>query len=446
MNRYSCLLLVLLSAFQIVAHAQKNNLRTSIDCHYFYGGEEKIITINNAINSKDKNDPIVTQVSDYYRTEIQLVGSLKNKLRFQIYSTENNTNRIIHEGLYTLSNNQSAAEYGFTSLQKIYEPFSDAEYKYYCEYSRKQKTNHQKIEIKVDHSITAWKHPGLNNKQHPEVRVNFVGDVLLAWGADKYISQKKDPFLDWQKIFSEADFNIANLESPYTLSDSKIPLKPIVLKANPDHLQFIQKYFNAVSLANNHTGDYGETGFIDTLNNLKKYNVSYFGGGFNKRQAHQPYWIYKNNIKIAIIGLNHYKPRSFSAGHSRPGIAWADEDDIIENIKQARKDGAHIVIPFMHWGWESEVTPSVDQMRLARLMMQNGADAIVGAHPHVTQGVSFIEGKPIIWSLGNFVFDGYDAGPERQGWLVQMAISSAHVNSIKIIKANIDDMGIPRKE
>ena len=442
MSRYNCLLLFFMSAFQIAAHAKKNNFYASIDCHYFYGGEEKIISINN----QNKNGVIVTKVSDYYRTEIQISGLKKNKLRYQIYSTENNTNRIVHEGLYIIPNHQIKSEYGFTSLQKTYEPFSDAEYKYYCEMSAQKVVSHPKTEIKADHNITEWNHPNIDKQKRAEVRVNFVGDILLAWGVDKYISQKKDPFLDWQNVFSEADFNIANLESPYTLSESKMPLKPIVLKANPEHLQFIKKYFSAVSLANNHTGDYGHSGFVDTLNNLKKFNISYFGGGLNKQQAHQPYWIYKNNIKIAIIGLNHYKPRSFSAGLTTPGIAWADEDDIIEDIKQARKDGANIIIPFMHWGWESEVTPSVDQIKLARLMIENGADAIIGAHPHVTQGVSFIDNKPIVWSLGNFVFDGYDPGPERQGWMVQMVISAHHVKSIKIIKAHIDDMGIPKKE
>lgn len=171
--------------FQVVVHAQKNNLFTPINCHYFYGGEEKNISI------KTKNDLIVTRVSDYYRTEIQISGHKKNKLRYQVYSTENKTNRIVHEGLYIIPNHQTKSEYGFTSLQKIYEPFSDAEYKYYCEIGHQKTQDRFKTEIKVDHNITEWIRPKTSNVKTDEVKINFVGDILLAWGVDQYISQKK---------------------------------------------------------------------------------------------------------------------------------------------------------------------------------------------------------------------------------------------------------------
>ena len=121
----------------------------------------------------------------------------------------------------------------------------------------------------------------------------------------------------------------------------------------------------------------------------------------------------KNGLRIAILGYNEYKPRSFEAGPNWPGVAWSEDSHVLRDIAAARAAGADIVIPFMHWGWERERQPSARQRRLARLMIDAGADAVVGGHPHVTQGDESYAGKPIIYSLGNFVFDGFDTGPSR---------------------------------
>lgn len=97
----------------------------------------------------------------------------------------------------------------------------------------------------------------------------------------------------------------------------------------------------------------------------------------------------------------------------------------------------------MHWGWENQRAPSERQRALARLMIDAGADAVVGGHPHVTQGADLHRGRPIVWSLGNFVFDGFDAEAARTGWLLRLTLDRDGVVEWDTIAARIDDAGTP---
>jgi poly-gamma-glutamate synthesis protein (capsule biosynthesis protein) len=100
----------------------------------------------------------------------------------------------------------------------------------------------------------------------------------------------------------------------------------------------------------------------------------------------------------------------------------------------------------MHWGWEYESGPGERQRQLARTMIDAGADAVVGGHPHVTQGAEIYRGRPIIYSLGNFVFDGFDAAEAKTGWLLQLAIDRHGVVSWQTRVAHMDADGTPQLE
>jgi poly-gamma-glutamate synthesis protein (capsule biosynthesis protein) len=183
-----------------------------------------------------------------------------------------------------------------------------------------------------------------------------------------------------------------------------------------------QGRFDALALSNNHSGDYGQEGFVDTMRHLEAAGIRYFGGGRNLAEAHEPLWIARKGLRIAVLGYNEFKPRSFEAGARRPGIAWSEDSQVLSDIRAARKAGADLVIPFMHWGWEREPAPSARQRQLARRMIDAGAAAVVGGHPHVTQGAEIYKGRPIIYSLGNFVFDGFELPAARVGWLLSLSL------------------------
>ncbi|HEX4856114.1 MAG TPA: CapA family protein [Limnobacter sp.] len=274
--------------------------------------------------------------------------------------------------------------------------------------------------------------------------ISFVGDVMLDETPGQYIRQGKDPFDDFRKVLLESDLRIANLECAVSAKKGRPEDKPFVFKAHPRVLPILKKHFNAVSLANNHAYDYGEKIFLDTLGLLEETGLKYFGGGRNIFDAHSPLIFNVKGRKIALLGYNEFFPRSFEALPDRAGIAWSEDDYVKHDIRQAREVyGADVVITYPHWGFEHEKFASPRQVHLARLMIDSGADAVIGGHPHVTQNIEIYKGKPIFYSLGNFVFNGFTDEEANTGWLVQLFIDGEEI-SWKVHEAKINKLGIPK--
>jgi poly-gamma-glutamate synthesis protein (capsule biosynthesis protein) len=277
-----------------------------------------------------------------------------------------------------------------------------------------------------------------------EIKMVFVGDIMLDDLPGKYIKSGKDPFKNFAPILKRADITIGNLECVVGTT-GKAEEKNFVLRAHPRVLPLIRKYFNAVSLANNHTGDYGPQALSNMLDLLDGAGIKYFGAGKEIRSAHEPIIFDIKDKRIAVLGYNIFLPRSFEALDDRPGTAWGDDDYIIADIQNAKKvHKADIVITYPHWGWEGEKQASADQVRLAHLMIDSGADAVVGGHPHVTQNIENYKGKPIFYSLGNFVFDGFDTLDTITGWVLEMSINPDSKITWQIHEAKLDKNGIPK--
>ena len=255
----------------------------------------------------------------------------------------------------------------------------------------------------------------------PVVSIAFVGDIMLDDTPGKVIRQGRDPFAPFAAILQAADYRVGNLECVVARGGSAEPRKPYTFRAHPRVLRVLRRHFDAVSLANNHSGDYGSAAFAEMLGRLSKAGVAYFGGGRTLAEAHVPLIIERHGLRIALLGYNEFFPRSFEADFDKPGIAWSEDEQVVLDIRRARSEHrADLVIPFMHWGWEHEPLAGERQRRLARLMIDAGVDAVVGGHPHVTQDVETYRGKPIVYSLGNFVFDGFDDEASNTGWLLRM--------------------------
>jgi poly-gamma-glutamate synthesis protein (capsule biosynthesis protein) len=132
------------------------------------------------------------------------------------------------------------------------------------------------------------------------------------------------------------------------------------------------------------------------FNSLKSRHLPYFGGGRDIREARTPYIFQRRGLRIALLGYCDVYLRSFEAGPNWPGVAWAVDEQIAADIQAAKTiHHADIVIPFMHWGDEEDVT-NERQKKLARLMIDSGADVVVGGHPHVVQDVEYYNGKLIV--------------------------------------------------
>ncbi|MXS77814.1 CapA family protein [Nitrosomonas sp. JL21] len=280
--------------------------------------------------------------------------------------------------------------------------------------------------------------------QDQTIRMLFVGDMMLDELPGEMIREGKNPFAAFDELFEQADITVGNLEC--VISEQGVPeKKPFTFRAHPRVIPILKKYFSAVSLANNHSGDYGPLAFTDMLDLLEQSGVAYFGGGRDIRFAHQPYIIDIKGKKVAFLGFNEFLPRSFEALDDRAGVAWSDDDYVIYDIQRAKTEfKADMVIVYPHWGIEWKQSASSRQMKLARLMIDAGASAVVGGHPHVTQNIEWYKGKPIFYSLGNFIFNGFEKESNaRLGWALELIVTPDMQISWKIHKAKLDDNGIP---
>jgi poly-gamma-glutamate synthesis protein (capsule biosynthesis protein) len=279
--------------------------------------------------------------------------------------------------------------------------------------------------------------------QAETIRLIFAGDIMLDDGPGRFIAEGGDPLLPFAEILKDADYRIGNLECSIANGGTPFANKIYSFRAKPGTLPILQSRFDAVSLANNHSGDYGSEAFRETMQHLEQSGIAYFGGGKNLSEAHKPLWINRKDLKIAVLGYNEFKPRSFEAGADHPGIAWSEDSHVIADIRAAKEAGADLIIPFMHWGWEREGKPSERQRQLAHKMIDEGAALVVGGHPHVTQGAEIYKGKPIIYSLGNFVFDGFEDPAAKRGWLLRLKLDKSGVIFWDTLAAQMDDKGTP---
>jgi poly-gamma-glutamate capsule biosynthesis protein CapA/YwtB (metallophosphatase superfamily) len=274
------------------------------------------------------------------------------------------------------------------------------------------------------------------------VRIVFVGDIMLDGGPGHIVTNGGDPFAAVAPILRDADLTVGNLECAITRDGHAVD-KPYTFKGPKSALPLLKKYFSAVSLANNHSGDWGKRGFADELTLLQETGLPWFGGGANEREAHRPLVLTANGRRVALLGYNDFPPRSFAARSNSPGTAWLIEKDVVRDIREARRQ-ADIVILFLHWGEELEGTPLLQQQALARRLIDAGADAIIGAHPHVTQTIDWFKGRPVVYSLGNFLFDYFPTDPPVwKGWIVRLTFGADASPKLEQYSVELDPAGVP---
>ena len=278
------------------------------------------------------------------------------------------------------------------------------------------------------------------------VTLVFAGDTTLDDDAGALIAQGGDPLADFAPLFAQADVRLANLECVVATAGSA-GRKNYTFRAHPRVLPVLKKHLDGVTLANNHSGDFGREAFAEMLGLLQKAGLAQAGGGLNLSQAHAPWIVERRGLRIAILSYNEFLPRSFEAGHDAPGVAWSEDEQVVDDIRRARQvHRADLVIPFMHWGWENERVANTRQRQLARKMIEAGADAVIGGHPHVTQDIEHHQGKPIVYSVGNFVMKETDNEHQRQGWVLRLEMDKQGVRALDTHVARIDMQGIPKRD
>jgi len=239
--------------------------------------------------------------------------------------------------------------------------------------------------------------------QGGEIVLNFAGDCTFAGHFESFVGDSLEYPFAKLKWFSEADISMVNLENPITTRGSKV-LKEFNFRMHPKYRQILLNGgVDIVTIANNHTLDYGAEGMYDTIHYLDSVGVKHVGGGRNLAEARRPVIIEVKGKKIGFLG--YFGGGWHSATEKRAGIAPRWENYVIEDVNKLRQEADFVVVNF-HWGDEKQHYPNEQQKRLAHKTIEAGADLVIGHHPHVLQGIEKYKHGIIAYSLGNFIFGG----------------------------------------
>lgn len=239
------------------------------------------------------------------------------------------------------------------------------------------------------------------------VNMKFVGDVMFA-GSLRPIIQKNGyayPYKWVSASLQAADLTAATLETSVTKRGTAQG-KQFTFRSDPENLPHLAKAgVDLVTLANNHSLDFGQIGLTDTMRYLDQHKIAHVGAGKNEAAAFRPVIRNLNGIRVAFIGLSRVLPAtSWMAGPNRPGLAETyNPARAVRSIANAQKQ-ADLVVVLVHWGKELNDYPVEHQTTLAKRYIDAGADLVIGSHPHTLQGFQNYKGKWIAYSMGNFIF------------------------------------------
>lgn len=275
------------------------------------------------------------------------------------------------------------------------------------------------------------------------VSVVFVGDVMLDNGPGNAVAAGKDPFAGCADLLLDGDFTVGNLECVLGRGGKQL-LKAYTFRGATDSPRFLKPYFSVLGVANNHALDFGPEGLVECLAVLDRAGIPHVGGGRDLARARRPHLLKKDGFTIAILACNDFQGERWAAAADAPGVNPVREADLLADIAAARKE-ADAVVPFVHWGPELVAEPYAKHRELARKMVDAGAAAVIGAHPHVTQTVDTYRAAPIVYSLGNFVFDYYPVDPpEWTGWVAKLTFAKDRPVDLETRAVVLDPAGIPK--
>ena len=275
------------------------------------------------------------------------------------------------------------------------------------------------------------------------VTMAFVGDVMLDQGPGHFITHGGDPFADVAPLLKGVDIAVANFECAIATKGKKED-KSFTFLGRENSIPVLKRYFSAVSLANNHACDWGKEGFASQLDLFDQQKLPYFGGGRDEQRGPASLDPHAPRPPRRLAGLLRLsaaivRRRPQDAGHRLDGRSRHARRHQGDPRRQIGRPGGR----FPALGAGRDLCAHGRAKVLARKLIDAGADAVMGAHPHVTQTIDIYHGKPIVYSLGNFVFDYFPRDPAIwTGWLVQLTFARSGVD-LKTFSVQLDAAGIP---
>lgn len=253
-------------------------------------------------------------------------------------------------------------------------------------------------------------------KQGDTLEISFIGDVVPG-GVLSYFRDEKAASEAVLGKLRQSDLVAATLESPFGSSRSITrDKKNIIFSPAKDFFRLKELNISIVSLANNHILDVSTTGFKTTLELLDKHGIHHCGAGMNIKEARKPAIIEVKGNKVGFLGYckKNYRfvGKVHVADNNSPGIAPLEKEMILEDISLA-KEKCDLLYLMLHWGIEYTWLPPPQNLDMAKLFIDAGADGIIGGHPHRVQPYRYYKGKPVFYSMGNFLFPNVIINPPR---------------------------------
>ena len=245
--------------------------------------------------------------------------------------------------------------------------------------------------------------------------VCFAGDINLAegWSTTVYLDQQENGIYDCiseelTDIMNAADIMCLNNEFTYSTGGAPLAGKAYTFRALPERVEVLHQLgVDAVTLANNHVYDYGKEALLDTFAVLQEAGIPYFGAGHDLEEAMTPLYLEAGGKTIALVGASRAEKNRMTpqATETEPGILRCYDTTLYKEAIAEAKANADFCIAFVHWGTEYSFDLEQVQLDTGKEYLDAGADVVIGAHSHCLQGMEFHEGKPIIYSLGNYWFN-----------------------------------------
>ena len=283
----------------------------------------------------------------------------------------------------------------------------------------------------------------------PRTTLLFTGVIVPARCVQAAIDARGDPdypFEALRETIQAADLAIGTLNATISDFPPKTGCGPTYVlvgdSRNADALAHAG--FDAMSVATNHIKNCGLTNcgdraFLDTLENLERVGIEYVGAGVDLAAAEKPIVLKVHGVRFGIVSLGQIEELAF-AGLDTPGIAVLTEDSLRKAVQRV-KQNADVVIAMPHWGPETSPNPNPSQQKLAHVAVEAGADIVVGNHTHVVQAIEEIEGIPVFYGLGNFVFDQTWSKETQQGVILVLTFEGSTLVEYELMPTLVDREG-----
>lgn len=264
------------------------------------------------------------------------------------------------------------------------------------------------------------------------LNIIFTGDILLDRGVRRVINHHGVDHLfsdGIDSVFRSAQIVVGNLECPATKIESPV-FKQYIFRSEPEWLDTLRQHgITHLNLANNHSIDQGREGLLDTKQNIEEAGMVPIGAGASMQEAAGPVLLASSPRKVWLVPSLRLALENYAYLTDKPCVSQEPMDSLMQRVFQLRKaDSTAVIIVSLHWGGEHTLKPVPRQRMEAHQLILAGADALICHHTHTLQAIETFRGKPIYYSIGNFIFD-----PTRpinaEACIVRLKITSDTINT-----------------